>query len=94
MKIVTAAKARNNLNQLIDETAKVNGPIYISGKRKNALLLSVEYWKAIQGTIYLLSIPKMKESIINGIKIPLDRCSNNLNGKLKLQFFKINFDYE
>ncbi len=43
MKIVTAAKARNNLNQLIDETAKVNGPIYISGKRKNALLLSVEY---------------------------------------------------
>ena len=78
MRTITATKARSNLYKLIDETAKDSEPIYISGKRNNAVLLSEDDWRAIEETLYLLSIPKMRESIIKGMKTPVDKCSDNL----------------
>ena len=78
MKTITATKARSNLYKLIDETAKNSEPIYISGKRNNAVLLSEDDWRAVEETLYLLSIPKMRESIIKGMKTPIDKCSDKL----------------
>ena len=78
MKIITATKARNNLYKLIDETSEANEPIYISGKRNNAVLVSEEDWKAIQETLYLTSIPNMRESIKKGMKTPVNNCSDKL----------------
>lgn len=78
MKTITATKARSNLYKLIDETAKASEPIYISGKRNNAVLLSEEDWRSIQETLYLLSIPNMRESIIKGMKTPIEKCSDRL----------------
>ncbi len=78
MRTITATKARSNLYKLIDETAKDSEPIYISGKRNNAVLLSEDDWRAVEETLYLLSIPKMRESIIKGMKTPIDKCSDKL----------------
>ena len=78
MKTITATKARSNLYKLIDEAATVNEPIYISGKRANAVLVSSEDWNSIQETLYLLSIPGMRESIIKGMKEPINKCSDKL----------------
>lgn len=78
MKTITATQARSNLYQLIDETAKASEPIHISGKRNNAVLLSEEDWRSIQETLYLLSIPKMRESIIKGMKTPVEKLTNKL----------------
>jgi prevent-host-death family protein len=78
MKTISATKARNNLYKLIDETAKASEPIYISGKRNNAVLLSEEDWRSIQETLYLLSISNMRESIIKGMKTPIEKCSDKL----------------
>ena len=39
----------------------------INGKRGNAVLLSEEDWRAIQETLHLLSIPGMRESILEGM---------------------------
>ena len=78
MKTITATDARSNLYKLIDETAEASEPIFISGKRNKAVLLSEEDWRAIQETLYLLSIPDMRESIIKGMKTPIDKCSDNL----------------
>ncbi len=78
MRTITATKARSNLYKLIDETAKDSEPIYISGKRNNAVLLSEDDWRAVEETLYLLSIPKMRESIIKGMKTPVDKCSDKL----------------
>ena len=78
MRTITATKARSNLYKLIDETAKNSEPIYISGKRNNAVLLSEDDWRAVEETLYLLSIPKMRESIIKGMKTPIDKCSDKL----------------
>ncbi len=78
MKSITATKARSNLYKLIDEASESSEPIYISGKRNNAVLLSEEDWKAIQETLYLASIPNMRESILKGLKTPVDKCSDKL----------------
>ncbi len=78
MKTITATKARNKIYKLIDETALESKPIQITGKRTNAVLISEADWNAIQETLYLLSIPGMKESIIKGMKEPLDKCLDRL----------------
>jgi antitoxin YefM len=78
MKTITATKARSNLYKLIDETAKANRPIQITGKRSNAVLISEDDWGSIQETLYLLSIPGMRESIIKGLKTPIEKCSTEI----------------
>ncbi len=78
MTTFTASKARATLYRLIDEASASHEPVLITGKRGNAVLVSEEDWKAIQETIYLLSIPGMRESIIKGLKTPADKCSKNL----------------
>jgi PHD/YefM family antitoxin component YafN of YafNO toxin-antitoxin module len=58
----------------MDETATSHQPVLITGKRNNAVLVSEEDWVAIQETLYLLSIPGMRESIKEGIKTPIEEC--------------------
>lgn len=78
MRVITVTKARGNLYKLIDETSEASEPVYISGKRNNAVLLSEESWRSIQETLYLTSIPGMRESIIKGLKTPVEKCSDKL----------------
>ena len=79
MQIVTASEARANLYRLIDQAAELHEPITITGKRKNAVLLSAEDWSSIQETLYLLNIPGMRESIITGLSTPPEECSKELD---------------
>jgi len=54
MNTVTASQARAGLYRLIDQTAETHRPVFISGKRANAVLVSEEDWSAIQETLFLL----------------------------------------
>ena len=74
MTIFNATEARAKLCSLIDETADSHQPIKITGKRYNAVLLSEEHWNAINETLHLISIPKMRESIVEGMDTPLEEC--------------------
>jgi prevent-host-death family protein len=78
MLTLPATKARAKLYSLIDETASSHQPIQITGKRSNAVLVSQEDWAAIQETLYLLSIPGMRESIKQGLATSIDDCSTTL----------------
>lgn len=78
MKTITVTKARSNLFKLIDETAKAGEPIHITGKRTNAVLVSEDDWRSIEETLYLLSIPGMRESIREGLETPIDQCTEEL----------------
>jgi antitoxin YefM len=78
MKSITATKARSNLYKLIDDTSDAHEPIQITGKRTNAVLLAEEDWRAIQETLYLLSIPGVRESIREGLETPFEECSEDL----------------
>lgn len=79
MTAITASDARANLYRLIDEAAASHQPLRISGKRNNAVLVSEEDWEAIQETLFLLSVPGMRESIRQGIETPVDECSEALD---------------
>lgn len=76
---LTASEARANLYRLIDQAAESHQPIYITGKRTSAVLLSAEDWEAIQETLYLLSIPGMRESIKEGMAEPLGKSGKELD---------------
>lgn len=78
MKTVTATEARANIYKLIDAATTENEPIQITGKRSNAVLLSEDDWRSIQETLYLVSIPGMRDSIIKGMKEPLEKSSEKL----------------
>jgi len=79
MHTLTASEARANLYRLIDQTAQSHQPIHISGKRTSAVLLAAEDWQAIQETLYLLSVPSMRESIKEAMAEPLDPSATELD---------------
>ena len=70
MTVHTASSARSRLFQLIDEVAEAHTPIEIVGKRNSAVLVAEEDWRAIQETLYLLSIPNMRESLLKAAREP------------------------
>ncbi len=78
MKTLTASEARKKIYKLLDETSESHHPIQITGKRANAVLISEEDWRAIQETLYLVSIPGMRESIMKGLKTPVEKCNKEL----------------
>ena len=75
---ITASDARANLYKLLDKVAKSHEPIQINGKRNNGVLVSEDDWRAIQETLYLLSVPNIRESIHKGLETPIEKCSEIL----------------
>ncbi len=78
MTTMSATEARANLYRLIDEVGASHEAILITGKRGNAVLLAEDDWRAIEETLYLLSIPGMRESIVEGMAEPVDELDENL----------------
>jgi prevent-host-death family protein len=79
MTTLTATEARANLYRVIDETAESHVPVRITSKRNNAVLLSEKDWDAIQETLYLLSVPGMRESIKTGLDTDISDCAEELD---------------
>ncbi|QSA96897.1 type II toxin-antitoxin system Phd/YefM family antitoxin [Methylococcus sp. EFPC2] len=79
MTIITASEARSNLYRLIDDAAQSHEPILITGKRANAVLVSEADWAAIQETLFLLSVPGMRDSIVEGLNTPAEECTPELD---------------
>ncbi len=75
MTSLPVTQARSKLYQLMDEAAESHEPIQITGKRSNAVLVSEEDWRSIQETLYLVSIPGMRDSIRKGMAEPLGKSS-------------------
>ncbi|MDT3779744.1 type II toxin-antitoxin system Phd/YefM family antitoxin [Nitrospira sp. MA-1] len=79
MTSITATEARKQLYALLDDIADSHEPIQIAGKRNSAVLVSEEDWRAIQETLYLTSVPGMRESIAKGLKTPVAKCKPDLD---------------
>lgn len=78
MTTLTTSQARARLYRLVDSAARSHEPVQITGRRSNAVLVSEEDWRAIQETLYLLSIPGMRKSIREGLKAPAAKLSKKL----------------
>ena len=76
---INASEAQPRLYNLIEETRLSHKPLIISGKKSNAVLISEEDWESVQETLYLLSIPNMRESIREGLSTPTGECAKELD---------------
>jgi antitoxin YefM len=79
MTTITATAARSKLYQLLIDAADSHEPIQITGKKANGVLVSEEDWRSIQETLYLVSIPGVRKSIVKGLSEPLAKTSTKLN---------------
>ena len=78
MTTLTASSARASLYRLIDQVAESHQPVHITGRWTSAVLVSSEDWQAIQETLYLLSVPGLRESIREGRVQSLGKSARTL----------------
>lgn len=55
---------RKDIYNLLEQTIKYNEPINISTKNGNAVILSEEDYNSIMETLYIMSVPNLKDEII------------------------------
>ncbi len=55
---------RKDIYKLLENAIKYNEPINISTKNGNAIVLSEEDYNSLIETLYISSVPKLKEKLI------------------------------
>ena len=75
MASINITNARKNLYNIVESVNETHQPVEITGKKGNAVLIAEEDWRSIQETLFLTSIPGMRESILHGMKEPVDKLS-------------------
>jgi antitoxin YefM len=76
MTTISATEARKQLYKLLDDVSLSHEPVQITGKRSNAILVSEDDWRAVQETLFLVSIPGMRESILEGMMTPTEELES------------------
>lgn len=79
MSSINITNARKDLYRIVETVNSSHEPVYITGKNSSAVLIGEDDWKSIEETLYLMSIPGMRESIIEGMKTPIDELDENLD---------------
>lgn len=75
MTAISVTNARKNIYQLISDVNANCQPITITNSNgNNAVLIGEEDWRAIEETLFLMTIPGMAESIVKGGSTPLEEC--------------------
>ena len=77
--MIPVNEAQEQLQDLIDAVSASHQPVVIAGESGKAVLLSESDWASVQETLYLLSIPGMREAIREGLATPIRECSSELN---------------
>ena len=75
---INITNARKDLYKLVQQVIESHEPVHITGKQGSAVIISEEDWKNIEETLYLSSIPGLRESIIEGMKTDIEECDENL----------------
>lgn len=78
MTTLNATEASKCLDEVLDNLAESHEVVQIAGQRHSGVLVSEDDWRAIQETLYLTSIPGMKESIVEGLRTPVEQCTKEL----------------
>lgn len=72
MNATTITNFRKNIYGMIENTIRYNEPLSIISKTGNAVVLSEEEYNSLVETLYLNSIPGMKEKLVEGLNTPLE----------------------
>ena len=71
---VNITSFRKNIYSILEQTIKYNEPVNVSTKDGNAILISEEDYRNLMETLYIESVPGLKDDIINGMKEPYEEC--------------------
>jgi antitoxin YefM len=76
---LSTTEASKRLDEVLDGLAESHEVVQITGQRHCGVLVSEDDWRAIQETLYLGSVPGMKDSIVEGLRTPIDQCAKELD---------------
>jgi prevent-host-death family protein len=79
MTTLTITEARKQLYRLVEEVQSSGEPVHLTGRHGDAVLLSAADWRSVEETLYLLSIPGMRESILEGMETPTENMAAELD---------------
>lgn len=65
---------RKNLFDYMNQAINFGEVINVSSKSGNAVVMSEEDYKSLMATVELLSIPGMKEKLLEGKNTPISEC--------------------
>jgi PHD/YefM family antitoxin component YafN of YafNO toxin-antitoxin module len=74
MTTLTTTEASKRLDEVLGNLAESHEVVQIAGERHSGVLVSEDDWRAIQETLCLTSVPGMKESIVEGLRTPIEQC--------------------
>ncbi len=79
MKTTTITKARSNLYKIADAVNESHEPYLLTGKNASVVMIGADDWNALNETLYLLNIPGMRESILEGMKADIKTETEKLD---------------
>lgn len=71
MTTTTITNFRKNIYAMVENTVRFNETVNITTKDGNAVMISEEEYLGLIETLYLTSVPGMKEKLIEGINTPV-----------------------
>ncbi len=71
---VNITNFRKDIFTILEQTIKYNEPVNISTKDGNAVIISEDDYNGLMETLYLSSIPGLKDKIVEGMKTSVDNC--------------------
>lgn len=71
-----ATNFRKNIFEMLEQTIKFNEPVNISTRSGNAVLISEEEYNSLMETLYLSSVPGLKEKLQSGAETPIEECED------------------
>ena len=78
MHTINISNLRKDLYKTVENVLNFE-PVRVNTKNGNAILMSEEEYRNLEETVYLCSIPKMKESILEASNTPLKECIKEEN---------------
>jgi len=79
MNIYTTSQARTNLFKIVDNVSVSHEPVYIVGKKNKVVIIGEEDYRSLIETLYLTSIPGMKDSILAASKDSLGNYTDKID---------------
>ena len=65
---------RKDIYELLEQTIKYNEIINVTTKNGNAIVISEEDYNNLIETLYISSIPGLKQDIMEGMKETIEEC--------------------
>lgn len=70
MTIYTTTEARSKLFQIVNETNQTHEPVYIKGKKGNAVIISEQDYEGLQETLAIYAVPGLVKEILDASNSP------------------------